>query len=143
MPMERINSYRARKQREVDREMAARQTRQNLAAAVAEQGFVVADSEAALLGREAAAAAEAEVVAAAGSPQGKPRPESGASGSSGGTPQRSGSGGGHRWVSQLQKMTSSIGGKAKDSIDRGRIRIAHRRVQSLGAPHSLEPPDEG
>lgn len=27
MPMERINSYRARKQREVDREMAARETR--------------------------------------------------------------------------------------------------------------------
>lgn len=183
MPMERINSYRARKQREVDREMAARETRVggglgcgaaptcalcsasaragcglgraivhqscstygwhpcfvcpmhtlpllsdpdpplllplplpqvNLQAAVREQGFVVQESEVALLQR-------------GGSPEAAP-----------GSPQRrssarSSSGSGARWVSHLQALSSSIGSGVKDSIDRGRMRIAHRRAQSLGA----------
>lgn len=79
-----------------------------------EQGFVVQESEAALLQRPAGAEAAAD------SPQHA-------------SPARSGSGGGVRWVSHLQALTSSIGGGVKDSIDRGRMRIAHRRAQSLGA----------
>lgn len=86
----------------------------NLQAAVREQGFVVQESEAALLQRPAGAEAAAD------SPQHA-------------SPARSGSGGGVRWVSHLQALTSSIGGGVKDSIDRGRMRIAHRRAQSLGA----------
>jgi hypothetical protein len=141
MPMERIDRYRARKQREVDREMAARETRVNLQAAVAEQGFVVTEAEAQLLraqqqrqegeeeeerGRRQRQAAEAD------------GQDGAAAGTSGGScptsPMRSGSGsgGGGRWVSQLQALGSSLGGKAKDSIDRGRMRISHRRGQSLG-----------
>ena len=140
MPMERIDRYRARKQREVDREMAARETRVNLQAAVAEQGFVVTEAEAQLLraqqqqqeGEEEeeralrqrqAAEADGQEVAAAGT-RGGSCPTS---------PMRSGSGGGGgRWVAHLQALGSSLGGKAKDSIDRGRMRISHRRGQSLG-----------
>ena len=84
----------------------------NLQAAVREQGFVVQEAEAALLQRPAAAQAPA------GSPQHA-------------SPARSGSGNGVRWVSHLTALTSSIGGGVKDSIDRGRMRIAHRRAQSL------------
>jgi hypothetical protein len=79
------------------------------------QGFVVHESEAVLLQRPAGTEA-----AAADSPQHA-------------SPARSGSGNGVRWVSHLQALTSSIGGGVKDSIDRGRMRIAHRRAQSLGA----------
>ena len=86
----------------------------NLQAAVREQGFVVRESEAALLRRGGSPGA------APGSP-------------ARGSPARSGSGSGVRWVSHLQALTSSIGGGVKDSIDRGRMRIAHRRAQSLGA----------
>ena len=118
--------------------MAARMTRANLAAAVAEQGFVVAEGEAALLrGADSdASPATSPTKRQGGGGGGPPGGEA-----DGATPQRSGSGsgGGHRWVTQLQALTSSLGGKAKDSIDRGRIRIAHRRVQSLGAS-SPDPP---
>lgn len=77
-------------------------------------------SEAALLARSqdaaAAAAAAGEGEAAAGA-----------------SPPHSSSGG-RRFVTSLSALTSSIGGRAKDSIDRGRIAMSkHRRGQSLGA----------
>lgn len=119
--------------------MAARQTRANLAAAVAEQGFVVQEGEAALLkAPDADAAAAASPAVSPTKRQGGGAALAAAAGDAA-APPRTGSGGGHRWVSQLQALTSSLGGKAKDSIDRGRMKIAHRRVQSLGAS-SLDPP---
>lgn len=128
MPMERINSYRARKQREVDRELAERETQRNLAAAVQEQGFVLSAHDAAILRRSGEAGAPHH-----GSGSGSSQ---GASSVPGGSPVRSlaasssmGSTAGSRWVSSLQ----ALGSKAKDTLDRGRIRIAHRRGQSLGA----------
>ncbi|KAL4443069.1 hypothetical protein ABPG77_008560 [Micractinium sp. CCAP 211/92] len=128
MPMERINSYRARKQREVDRELAERETQRNLAAAVQEQGFVLSAHDAAILRRSGEAGAQHHGSGSGGS--------QGASSVPGGSPVRSlaasssmGSTAGSRWVSSLQ----ALGSKAKDTLDRGRIRIAHRRGQSLGA----------
>jgi hypothetical protein len=119
--MERINSYRARKQREVDREMAERETRVNLRAAVARDGFVVQHSDAELLQRQGAAGGEK---AAVGSQAASPCMAEAGTGDGG-----SGRPGGGRWVSQL----AALRGKAQDSLDRGRMRIAHRRGQSLGA----------
>lgn len=109
MPMERINTYRARKQREVDREMAERETRVNLRQAVARDGFVLQGGDTDLLQREAAAQEGGAV----------------AEGGGAGCSPRAGNG---RWVAQLQ----ALGGKAKDSLDRGRMKIKHRRGQSLG-----------
>ncbi|KAL4457817.1 hypothetical protein ABPG75_012682 [Micractinium tetrahymenae] len=134
MPMERINSYRARKQREVDREFAERETQRNLAAAVQEHGFVLSTQDAALLKRSGDAEATAQG-SGGGSSQG-------GSSAAGGSPARGlaasssvGAAGGSRWVSSLQ----ALGSKAKDTLDRGRMRIAHRRGQSLGAsPTVLE-----
>lgn len=85
----------------------------NLQAAVREQGFVVQKSEAVLLQRRTGGEAADSTQHA--------------------SPARSASGSGVRWVSHLQALTSTIGGGVKDSIDRGRMRIAHRRAQSLGA----------
>ena len=129
MPMERINSYRARKQREVDREMAERQARANLRAAVAEGRFVVGEGEAELLARN---------TGGGGGRDGSSGSEAGGGGAGAGAPgvvPRTTSASGGRWVSQL----AVLGSKAKDTLDRGRMRITHRRGQSLGAsPAALE-----
>ncbi|EFN58503.1 hypothetical protein CHLNCDRAFT_56888 [Chlorella variabilis] len=123
MPMERINSYRARKQREVDREMAERETRVNLRQAVAKDGFVLQGSDAELLRRQAEAAAAAGGGGGGGA---APGAGDGAQADGGGGAPRAGGG---RWAAPLR----ALGGKAKDTLDRGRIRITHRRGQSLGA----------
>jgi hypothetical protein len=129
--MERINSFRVRKQREVDREMAERETRAKLRKAIDQEGFVLQgyEAEAGLLdGQQAAKAAAAATQSRSAELEGRE-----ANGGSSAQGEKAAAGG--YWVAQLQ----ALGGRAKDRLDRGRMRIAHRRAQSLGASPLSEP----